>query len=312
MFDRFKAALSPKQWIDNLKTGLTRTRESFIARVKNIFRLSKIDDELWEELESILIGADAGVVTTERIIREMRAVVRERSLKDPEELTEALKERMALALGEPKGLNTADGGLMVILVVGVNGTGKTTSIAKLAHRFKEDGKKVIVAAADTFRAAATEQLEIWAARVNFEVVSHREGADPAAVVFDSISAARARKADVLIVDTAGRLQTRVNLMEELKKVRRIIAREIPGAPHETLLVLDATTGQNALQQARLFGAASDVSGIVLAKLDGTAKGGIVLAISSELGIPVKFIGLGEKIEDLREFDPRSFLEALFS
>jgi fused signal recognition particle receptor len=312
LFDRFKAALSPKQWIDNLKTGLTRTRESFIARVKNIFRLSKIDDELWEELESILISADAGVVTTERIIREMRAVVRERSLKDPEELTEALKERMALALGEPKGLNTADGGLLVILVVGVNGTGKTTSIAKLAHKFKEDGKKVMVAAADTFRAAATEQLEIWAARVNFEVVSHREGADPAAVVFDSISAARARKADVLIVDTAGRLQTRVNLMEELKKVRRIIAREIPGAPHETLLVLDATTGQNALQQARLFGAASDVSGIVLAKLDGTAKGGIVLAISSELGIPVKFIGLGEKIEDLREFDPRSFLEALFS
>ncbi|MFH0802154.1 MAG: signal recognition particle-docking protein FtsY [bacterium] len=312
MFDKLKAAFSPKQWIENLKTGLTRTREGFIAKVKNIFRRNNIDEELWEELESILIGADVGVVTTERIIREMRGVVKERGLKDPEELTEALKEKMALILGEPKSLNLASGTLSVILVVGVNGTGKTTSIAKLAHRLKSDGKKVLVAAADTFRAAAIEQLEVWAGRVHFDVISHREGADPAAVVFDSISAAKARNADVLIVDTAGRLQTKVNLMEELKKVRRIITRDIPEAPHETLLVLDATTGQNALQQARLFGAASEVTGIVLCKLDGTAKGGIVLAISGELGIPVKFIGLGEKIEDLKEFDPRDFLEALFA
>jgi len=312
VFDKLKAAFSPKQWIENLKTGLTKTREGFIAKVKNIFRRNNIDEELWEELESILIGADVGVVTTERIIREMRGVVKERGLKDPEELTEALKEKMALILGEPKSLNLAEGTLSVILVVGVNGTGKTTSIAKLAHRLKTDGKKVLVAAADTFRAAAIEQLEVWAGRVHFDVISHREGADPAAVVFDSISAAKARNSDVLIVDTAGRLQTKVNLMEELKKVRRIITRDIPDAPHETLLVLDATTGQNALQQARLFGAASEVTGIVLCKLDGTAKGGIVLAISGELGIPVKFIGLGEKIEDLKEFDPRDFLEALFA
>lgn len=301
-------------WFEKLKSSLSKTRESFVGRCRSLFkRFKKIDEDFWEELEEILYTSDVGVYTTRKILDHMRTAVKEQKIREPEALMEFLKEDMAGALGgaDAKPLNLAPSGLTVIMVVGVNGTGKTTSIAKLAHRLKGEGKTVMLSAADTFRAAAIDQLEIWAGRLGVELVKHREGADPAAVVYDSVKAATARGVDVLIVDTAGRLHSKVNLMEELKKVMRVISREIDGAPHETLLVLDATTGQNAWTQAQLFNEAVGVTGIVLAKLDGTAKGGIVLGISSELSIPVKFIGLGEGIDDLREFVPGAFLDALF-
>jgi fused signal recognition particle receptor len=304
---------SPSQWLEKLKESLTRTRESFIGRCRTLFKkFKKIDEEFWEELEEILYTADVGVYTTEKILNDMRKAVKEKKISEPEGLILFLKEEMSRVLGaEAKGLSFAPAGPTVIMVVGVNGTGKTTTIGKLAHRLKGEGRKVILSASDTFRAAAIDQLESWANRLGIDLIKHREGADPAAVVFDSMKAAVSRGADVLIIDTAGRLHSKVNLMEELKKVRRVVSRELEGAPHEVLLVLDATTGQNAWTQAQMFRQAAQITGIVLAKLDGTAKGGIVLGIMSDLGIPVKFIGLGEGIEDLRPFEPSSFIEALF-
>lgn len=297
-----------------LKEGLTKTRQSLVGKVEDILSLhKKIDEELFEELEEVLLQADVGVNTSLRLIEQMRAEVKTRKISDSAQLRDILKEQLHEILSVANvSIGLPAQGLGVIMVVGVNGVGKTTTIGKLAYRFRQEGKKVLLAAGDTFRAAAIDQLEIWGQRVGVEVIKHREGADPAAVVFDALQAARARKADLLIVDTAGRLHTKVNLMEELKKVRRVIEREYPGAPHEVLLVLDATTGQNAVSQARLFTQATGVTGIVLTKLDGTAKGGIVVAIASELQIPVKFIGIGEKLDDLKEFSASEFVEALFA
>lgn len=294
--------------------GLSKTSDQFVGAISDLFSGRKnIDEELYEELEEILISADVGVKTTMDIVERLREEVKERKLKDPAELKPLLSEKIAEMLNddEEKGLKQNEDGLTIYLFVGVNGVGKTTTIGKLAHRFKQEGKKVVLAAGDTFRAGAIEQLETWGQRVGVDVIKHQSGSDPAAVIYDGIQAAKSRKADILLCDTAGRLQNKVNLMEELKKVHRVIQREVPDAPHETLLVLDATTGQNALMQAKQFGEAVQVSGIVLTKLDGTAKGGIVIAIRHELGLPVKFVGLGEKAEDLMEFDPDQFLHALF-
>lgn len=294
--------------------GLSKTSDQFVGAISGLFSgYKKIDEDLYEELEEILISADVGVKTTMELVDYLREEVKRRKLKDPAELKPLLTEKIAEILNgdAEKGLKHNEDGLTIYLFVGVNGVGKTTTIGKLAHRFKQEGKKVVLAAGDTFRAGAIEQLETWGKRVGVDVIKHQSGADPAAVIYDGIQAAKSRKADILLCDTAGRLQNKVNLMEELKKVHRVIQREVPGAPHETLLVLDATTGQNALMQAKQFGEAVQVSGIVLTKLDGTAKGGIVIAIRSELGLPVKFVGLGEKAEDLVEFDSEQFLHALF-
>ncbi|MEW6284299.1 MAG: signal recognition particle-docking protein FtsY, partial [Candidatus Eremiobacterota bacterium] len=275
----------------------------------------KIDEEFWEELSDILITSDVGNAATDRILERLRAVVREKNLSEPSQLHEELK----LIMGEiltgvsvSRELNVQKGRLNVILMVGVNGSGKTTSTAKLAHLYKQQGLKVLLAAADTFRAAAIEQLEVWAERVGVEVIKHKEGSDPAAVVFDAVSAARSRGIDLLLVDTAGRLHSKANLMEELKKIRRVLQREIEDAPHEVLLVLDGTTGQNAIRQASEFNQTVELTGLVLCKLDGTAKGGIVVSIAQDFSIPVKLIGVGEGVDDLRPFDPQLFLEALFS
>ncbi|MDQ7822590.1 MAG: signal recognition particle-docking protein FtsY [Candidatus Eremiobacteraeota bacterium] len=302
---------SPKNLFTQLKEGLNKTREHLVGRMKNLFSLfKKIDDQFWEELEEILISADVGVTTTEKIIEGLKE--KAKRIKEPSELMEALKGDLATILqGKGGALIECAEKPTVVLVVGVNGTGKTTSIAKLAHKLKSEGRKVLLAAADTFRAAAIDQLQIWAGRVGVDLIKHKEGADPAAVCYDALSAAKARDVDYLIIDTAGRLHSKSNLMEELRKVKRVTSREVPGAPHETLLVLDATAGQNAFLQARTFMEMSDVTGIFLAKLDGTAKGGIVIGIADELEIPVKFIGLGERLEDIREFSPQDFLEALF-
>jgi fused signal recognition particle receptor len=305
--------LSPKNLFNKLKEGLQKTREGFVGKMTRLFSFwKKIDEEFWDELEEIMISADVGVGTTEKIMTDLRDKVKKEKIKEPGELLVALKANIAEILAGKAGvLNKSAEPPTVILVVGVNGTGKTTSIAKLTARLRSEGGKVIMAAADTFRAAAIDQLQIWANRLGVDLIKHKEGADPAAVCFDALSAAKARNADYLIIDTAGRLHSKANLMEELKKVKRVIGREIPGAPHETLLVLDATTGQNALLQARTFMESADVTGLFLAKLDGTAKGGIVIGIADELSIPVKFIGLGEKLEDIREFIPADFLDALF-
>ena len=300
-----------------LRQGLGKTRSRLTDRVKQTFSgRSRIDDDVFEDLEEILIEADIGVETTLGLIEDMRSVVSERKLEDPEALYELLKEELC-ALLEP-----GDHGLTwhapdaprphVTLVAGVNGSGKTTTIGKLAAERTSQGKSVILAAADTFRAAAIEQLAIWSERSGADIIKHQGGADPAAVAYDATDAAVARNADYVIVDTAGRLHTKVNLMAELSKVRRVIDKRLPGAPHEVLLVLDATTGQNGLQQARQFTETLNVTGIVLAKLDGTAKGGIVVAIQKQLGIPIKLIGGGEGLEDLQPFDAGEFVEALFS
>lgn len=296
-----------------LKASLTKTRQGLVEKVEQILSLHKnIDEELYDELEEALIQADVGVKTSLELIQALRQEVRQRKLNDAAQLKEVLKELIFqfLNVGNPT-LNLSTEATTVIMVVGVNGVGKTTTIGKLAYRFRRQGKRVLIAAADTFRAAAIDQLEIWGQRSGAEVIRHKEGADPAAVVYDAIQASRARKADLLIVDTAGRLHTKVNLMEELKKVRRVVEREMPGAPHETLLVLDATTGQNAVNQARLFGEATGVTGLVLTKLDGTARGGIVIAIAAELKIPVKLVGIGEQVEDLQDFVPQEFVTAVF-
>lgn len=300
-------------FFSKLKEGLTKTRQGFVAKIENLVSIGKkIDEELYEELEELLIQADVGVNTAVELVENLRQEVKKRKIEDSQELNAVLKELIAGIMGTEEFSLNLQGQPAVIIVVGVNGVGKTTTIGKLAYNFKAEGKKVLLAAGDTFRAAAIDQLEIWGGRVGCDVIKHKEGADPAAVVFDAIQAAKARSTDVLIVDTAGRLHTKINLMEELKKVFRVITRELPDAPNEVLLVLDAATGQNAISQAKLFGQACGTTGIVLTKLDGTAKGGVVIGIKSELDIPVKYIGIGEQIDDLKEFNPQDFVDALFA
>lgn len=297
------------------KDGLEKTRKGLVEAVSDlIVRRRKIDEEFYEELEEILIGADVGVNTVMNLIEELRDEVRKRRIEDATELQPVLSEKLSELLRgtENNELKTNPDGITVILFVGVNGVGKTTTIGKMAHRFKQEGKKVMLAAGDTFRAGAIEQLEVWGQRAGVEVIKQQSGSDPAAVMYDAVQAAKQRQVDVLLCDTAGRLQNKTNLMEELNKIFRVIQREIPDAPHEVLLVLDATTGQNALNQAKLFGEKSGVTGLVLTKLDGTAKGGIVIAIRQEMNLPVKFVGLGEKIDDLQPFDSDQFVHALFA
>jgi fused signal recognition particle receptor len=313
LFDIVQGGL-PLSLFSKLKDGLKKTRQNFTQRLGTLLvGSSRLDDDFFDELEEILLTADVGARTSMELVERLRQEVKARKVTDPAAVGTFLQEEVTRLLGEevPR-LNRAPSPPTVILVVGVNGAGKTTTIGKLAYRLKQEGKKVILAAADTFRAAAGEQLAVWAERAGAELIRHQAGADPGAVVYDALQAARNRRADVVLVDTAGRLQTKVNLMDELKKIRRVIERELPGTPHEVLLVLDATTGQNALSQARLFSEAVGVTGIVLTKLDGTAKGGVVLAIAAEMGIPVKLVGLGEGLDDLKEFQPRDFAAALFS
>ena len=295
-----------------IKSGLQKTRQSIVGGVSQVFRsFQSIDEELYEELEETLIMADIGAVTSERIVEALRQTVKEEKCKDPSLLTGMLKEIIAGMLQGDSQLHLPQKPAM-ILVIGVNGVGKTTTIGKLAYQLKEQGNRVLLGAADTFRAAAIDQLQIWADRAGVELIKHKEGADPAAVVFDTISAAKARKADVMICDTAGRLHNKKNLMDELSKINRVIDRELPDTSKEVLLVLDATTGQNAVNQAREFMQAAGITGIVLTKLDGTARGGIIIAIKEELGLPVKYIGVGEQIDDLQPFDPQQFVDALFT
>ncbi|TVX94012.1 signal recognition particle-docking protein FtsY [Paenibacillus agilis] len=297
------------------KEGLEKTRKGLVEKVTDLItRRKKIDEEFYEELEEILIGADVGVTTVMNLIEDLRDEVRKRKIEEAAELQPVLSEKLIeLLRGDQNNeLRMSPNGLTVILFVGVNGVGKTTTIGKLAHRFKQEGKSVLMAAGDTFRAGAIEQLEVWGQRVGVEVIKQQAGSDPAAVMFDAVQAAKQRGVDVLLCDTAGRLQNKSNLMEELNKIFRVIQREVPDAPHEVLMVLDATTGQNALSQAKLFGEKSGVTGLVLTKLDGTAKGGIVVAIRQELNLPVKFVGLGEKMDDLQQFDSEQFVHALFA
>ena len=300
-------------FFERLKRGLSKTQESLVGRIDRlVLGRKQIDADTLEELEEILISADIGVTTTVELIRTLEQRLKRNELQDGEALRQALREEILARLDRhAAALDVTTASPFVVMVIGVNGVGKTTTIGKLASRFRAEGRSVLLAAGDTFRAAAAEQLEAWGERAGVDVIRHREGADPSAVVFDACKAAMARRADVLIVDTAGRLHTKVNLMEEMKKIRRIIGREIPGAPHETLLVLDAGTGQNALSQAKLFKEAAGVTGVALTKLDGTAKGGIVVAVSSEYQLPVRFIGIGEGVEDLRPFEPAQFVAALF-
>lgn len=297
------------------KDGLEKTRKGFVEKVTDLMiRRKKIDEEFYEELEEILIGADVGVNTVMNLIEDLRVEVKKRKIEDASELQPVLSEKLSELLrgNDNSQLQMSPDGITVILFVGVNGVGKTTTIGKLAHRFKQEGKKVLLAAGDTFRAGAIEQLEVWGERAGVEVIKQQSGSDPAAVMFDAVQAAKQRQVDVLLCDTAGRLQNKSNLMEELNKIFRVIQREIPDAPHEVLLVLDATTGQNALNQAKMFGEKSGVTGLVLTKLDGTAKGGIVVAIRQELNLPVKLVGLGEKVNDLQPFDSEQFVHALFA
>ncbi|KNH22711.1 MAG: signal recognition particle-docking protein FtsY [Priestia megaterium] len=299
------------------KDGLSKTRNSFSERVNDLVsRYRQVDEEFFEELEEILISADVGVATVLDLIDDLKSEVKRRNIKDPQDVQAVISEKLIdiYESGEEQigELNMQQNDLTVILFVGVNGVGKTTTIGKIAHKFKQEGKKVVMAAGDTFRAGAIEQLEVWGERVGVDVIKQSAGSDPAAVMYDAVQSAKARKADVLLCDTAGRLQNKVNLMKELEKVKRVIEREIPDAPHEVLLVLDATTGQNALSQAKTFSEATNVTGIVLTKLDGTAKGGIVLAIRNELKLPVKFVGLGEKVDDLQPFDTEQYIYGLFA
>ena len=300
-------------FFDKLKEGLMKTRKSITEKIDQVLvSFGKVDEELFDELEEILITSDLGIDTTMKVIADLKTKVRERKITDALKVKDILKEELQEILGKGGSELKLDTKPAVIIVIGVNGVGKTTSIGKIANLYKQQGKKVLLAAGDTFRAAAIDQLEIWADRVGVEVIAQKEGSDPAAVIFDAVQAAKSRKADLLICDTAGRLHTKKNLMEELKKVSRVLDRELPGADRETLLVLDATTGQNAISQAKTFSETADITGIVLTKLDGTAKGGIVVAIKSELDIPVKLIGVGEQLDDLQRFDANEFVEALFS
>lgn len=300
-------------FFDRLKKGLTKTRENFTHNIERlIIGYADIDDELIEDLEETLLMSDVGVKTTETLIAAVRKGIKKKEIGTPEDLIPFLEKEIVRIL--EAGENTfhmAEQGPTVLLVVGTNGVGKTTTIGKLSAYYRRQGKSVLLAAADTFRAAAIDQLEIWGKRADAQVIKHGEGSDPAAVVFDAMQAAKARNTDIVIVDTAGRLQTKSNLMQELEKIYRVIGREIPGAPHETLLVLDAGTGQNAISQAELFTQAAPVSGVVLTKLDGTAKGGVTIGIKSQLSIPIKWIGVGEGMDDLRPFRAEDFVRALF-
>ncbi|SHF74889.1 fused signal recognition particle receptor [Caldanaerobius fijiensis DSM 17918] len=300
-------------FFDKLREGLKKTRTGITERVEKIIKLhQKLTDEFYDELEEILITSDMGIDTTLKIIDQIKTEARAKKLADAEAVRDLLKQKLYDILNNNEKYAETKAGPSVILVIGVNGVGKTTSIGKLAHMYKKDGKKVLLAAADTFRAAAIEQIEEWGNRVGVEVIKHQEGSDPSAVVFDAIQAAKSRNADILICDTAGRLHNKKNLMNELSKIERVITREYPEANKEVFLVLDATTGQNALQQALMFKETVDITGIILTKLDGTAKGGIVVAICSEMNIPVKYIGVGEGIDDLQPFSAEEFVDALFS
>lgn len=301
-----------KGFFQRLKDGLTKTRDNIVSGIDSIFRgFSAIDDDFYDEIEEVLIMGDLGAQTTEKIMEDLRAKVKENRIREPQECKQLLIDSIKSQMDLGENAYEFENRRSVILVIGVNGVGKTTSIGKIAAQQKAEGRSVLVAAADTFRAAAIEQLEVWSNRAGVPMIAHKEGSDPAAVIFDAIQAAKARNTDVLICDTAGRLHNKKNLMEELKKINRIIDKEYPEAYRETLIVLDATTGQNALVQAKMFQEAAAIDGIILTKMDGTAKGGIAVAIQSELGIPVKYIGVGEKIDDLQKFDSESFVNALF-
>lgn len=299
-------------FFSKLKDGLFKTRKNITEKINDVLVSFKtVDEDLFDELEEILITSDVGVETTMRILDDLRLKVKQQNVKDPMGIKELLKQEMQEILGsklEPIGTHSPE----VILIIGVNGVGKTTSIGKISSRLKKSGKKVLIAAADTFRAAAIDQLEVWGKRAGVDVIKHQEGSDPAAVIYDAINAAKSRKTDVLICDTAGRLHNKKNLMEELRKIFKVIDREYPEAHKEVMLVLDATTGQNAISQAKIFKEVANITGIILTKLDGTAKGGIVIGIKSELDIPVKLVGVGEKVNDLQEFVPEDFVNALFA
>ncbi|HUP26969.1 MAG TPA: signal recognition particle-docking protein FtsY [Chloroflexia bacterium] len=329
MFNWLKRKEQPKseeqvqEQQEKFEEGLTRTRRGFFKQIVSLFEVDEITEDIWEDLETLMIQADIGVDTTVAVLDRLRERIRVDRLKKPSDVYMALKDELVEVLLRPerdlqaRNGRAADGAMdelrpYVILVVGVNGVGKTTTIAKLTRMFRDQGRSVVIGAGDTFRAAAIEQLQVWGERVGAPVIRHQIGADPGAVVYDAVEAARSRDADVLIIDTAGRLHTKTNLMEELRKVRRIISKLMPGAPHETLLVLDATTGQNGLQQAQVFTEVAEVSDVAVAKLDGTAKGGIVFSIARELKLPIRYVGTGEKITDLAEFDAHQFVDALFA
>jgi fused signal recognition particle receptor len=307
------ASDSRKSWFEKLKKGLSKSRTTLGSQLANLFVSHKaVDEALWEDIESVLIQADVGVNATLKIVDKLRSRVRKEQVREPEIIREWLREELVSILKVKEVDLAEDKKPLVYLIVGVNGSGKTTTIAKMAHKFLAQSKKVLLVAADTFRAAAIEQLDIWADQLGIKVIKHKRGSDPAAVVFDAIQAAKARDIDVVLVDTAGRLHTYVNLMEELRKIKRVAVRESQDGQVITFLVIDATTGQNGIAQAKLFNEALSLDGIVLAKLDGTAKGGIVVAIQEELGIPVRLVGLGEKLDDLQKFNPEVFVEALIS
>ena len=300
---------------DKTRRAVEKSRDTWFGRLRGLFSSPRLDASVWDDLEEILISGDVGVETSLALVEKLRTLAAQEGHGAPEQVWQALKQELVAILQAPAGGGLAQGGEttaspLVILMIGVNGVGKTTSIAKLAYHFKEQGQKVVVGAADTFRAAAMEQMQLWGQRVGVDVIAHQQGGDPGAVVFDAFQAAQARGADVLIIDTAGRFHTKSNLMDELRKIKRVLARLDPSAPHEVLLTLDATTGQNGLIQARQFTESVDCSGIFLAKLDGTARGGIVLAISRELGLPILFIGTGEQMEDMALFDAEEFVDAL--
>jgi fused signal recognition particle receptor len=303
-----------KGLFDRLQKAVLSTKQSLMGRVEEALRGRKeFDEALWTGLEEALIAGDVGMATTEDVVQKVRRQAERGQVADADGVKAALKgELLALLEATPNGAPKAQAGPLVVLVVGVNGTGKTTTIGRLAYQWTQQGKKVLLCAGDTFRAAATEQLEVWGERASCEIIKQKSGADPSAVVFDALTAAKARQADFVIVDTAGRLHTKANLMAELDKIRRTCQRVIPGSPHEVLLVMDATTGQNGLQQARLFTESAGVTGIVLTKLDGTAKGGVVLAIARELRLPIRYVGVGEQKDDLLPFEPRHFIESLFA
>ncbi|HEX8600292.1 MAG TPA: signal recognition particle-docking protein FtsY [Chloroflexia bacterium] len=331
MFNWLKKKEQPKseeqvqQQQERVEEGLQRTKRSWFRQVASLFEVDEITEDIWEDLETLLIQADVGVDTTVEVLDRLKTRVAADRLKKPSAVYQALQDELVWVLEQPErralsrrngngpgNVTEAEPHPYVLLVVGVNGVGKTTTIAKIARFYRDQGRSVVIGAGDTFRAAAIEQLQIWGERVGAPVIRHQIGADPGAVVFDAVEAAINRDADVLIIDTAGRLHTKTNLMEELRKVTRIISKQLPGAPHETLLVLDATTGQNGLQQAKAFTEVANVTDLAVAKLDGTAKGGVVFAIAREMNLPIRYIGTGEKITDLAEFDARQFVSALFS
>ena len=300
-------------WLSRLKAGLSKTRNNLMGQIENLLRVGrKIDEELLDEIEEVLIQADVGIDTTLSLMDNVRERVKSRGLSDSTGLGDIIKQEILNILGDDKPLDIKGASPYTILVLGVNGAGKTTTIGKLAHRFKSEGNRVLIAAGDTFRAAATDQLSIWSDRAGVDLIRGSEGSDPASVVFDAVQAAKSRNADVLIADTAGRLHTKRPLMDELSKIRRVMSRDLPGAPHEVLLVIDGTAGQNAIMQAKVFNEAVPVTGVAVTKLDGTAKGGIVIAVKGEIGAPVKLIGIGEKLDDLQDFSATEFVDALFA